>query len=566
MATRLSDVLRSLPARLRLEGTAKQSIEIARHRLVIGSVLFVVAFGVVSLRLVDVTVLKEGHEPRIAQMRRMPQLEHERANIVDRNGQLLATSLATASLYANPKLILDARDAAAKLVQVLPDLNEKEVAQRLGSERSFIWIKRNLTPRQEFAVNRLGIPGLFFQREERRVYPFGPLTAHIVGFTDIDNHGLAGAEQYFDDRLKQSNDPLQLSIDVRLQHDVHQELAAVIEEFHAIGGAALILDVKTNEILSMVSLPDFDPNDPGAAPAETRFNRLTLGTYEPGSTFKLFNVAAALDSGTVTLRDGYDASKPIQVARFSISDFEPKKRWLSVPEIIMYSSNIGSAKMALDMGRDRQRDFLGRLGMLKPATIELPELAAPQVPNPWRDINVMTVAFGHGIAVTPLQLVVGVSALVNGGMLRPATILKRAPDDVPAGERVISAKTSEQVRGLMRLVVEGGTAKLANVPGYFVGGKTGTADKNVHGRYRKDMRVSSFVGAFPINAPKFVVYVMLDEPHGNKSTYGFATAGWVAVPAAGRLITDIAALYGIPPVDPARVEFRDPALINVAVR
>ena len=566
MATRLSDVLRSLPARLRLEGTAKQSLEIARHRLVIGGILFLVGFSVVGLRLADVTLLKEGHEPRIAQSRRMPVIEHDRADIVDRNGVLLATSLATASLYANPKLVLDAGDAATKLAQVLPGLDPADVQHRLASGRGFIWIKRGLTPREEFAVNRLGIPGLFFQREERRVYPFGPLTSHLIGFTDVDNHGLAGVEDFFDDRLKQSSDPLQLSIDVRLQHEVHQELRAVIEEFQARGGAALVLDVKTSEVLSMVSLPDFDPNNPAAAQPDARFNRLTLGTYEPGSTFKLFNVAAALDDHVITLRDGYDASKPIHVARFTITDDEPKNRWLSVPEIIMYSSNIGSVKMALDLGRDRQRDFLGRLGLLKPASIELPEVAGPQVPNPWRDINVMTIAFGHGIAVTPLQLVVGVTALVNGGLLRPATILKRAPGDIPPAQRVISAQTSDQLRGLMRLVVEGGTARFANVPGYFVGGKTGTAEKNVNGHYLRHANIQAFVGAFPINAPKFVLYVMLDEAHGNKLTHGFATAGWTAVPAAGRLVNQIAALYGIPPVDPASVEFRDPALINVAVR
>ena len=566
MATRLSDVLRSLPARLRLEGTAKQSLEIARHRLVIGGILFVVGFSVVVLRLVDVSMLKEGHEPRIALSRRMPVIEHDRADIVDRKGVLLATSLATASLYANPKLIMDAADAAAKLVQVLPDLDQKDILHKLTSDRSFVWIQRGLTPREEFAVNRLGIPGLFFQREERRVYPFGALTAHVVGFTDVDNRGLAGAEEFFDDRLKESSDPLQLSIDVRMQHDMHEQLLSVMDEFHAIGGAGLVMDVQTNEILAMVSLPDFDPNDPGAAPTEARFNRLTLGTYEPGSTFKLFNVAAALDTGTATLSSGYDASKPIHVARFTIRDDEPKNRWLSVPEIIMYSSNIGSAKMALDLGQARQQQYLGRFGMLKPATIELPEIAAPLVPNPWRDISVMTIAFGHGIAVTPLQLVVGVSALVNGGVLRPATILKRAPGDIPDGRRVISARTSEQLRELMRLVVTNGTAKLANVPGYLVGGKTGTAEKNVNGHYLHHANVQAFVGAFPINDPKFVLYVMLDEAHGNKLTHGFATAGWVVVPAAGRLVTEIASLYGIPPIDPSSVEFRDANLINVAVR
>jgi cell division protein FtsI (penicillin-binding protein 3) len=566
MATRLSDVLRSLPARLRLEGTAKQAIETARHRLVVGGVLLTVAFTVVALRLVDVTTLREAREPRIAQAHRVTPVERERADIVDRNGELLATSLTTASLYANPKLILDVNDAAVKLARAVPGINEREILQRLSSDRSFVWLRRNLTPRQQFAVNRLGLPGLFFQREERRVYPHGALTAHVVGYTDLDRHGLAGIEQSFDDRLRQGSEPVQLSIDIRLQHILHQELAVAIEQFRALGGAAMVLDVRTGEVLAMVSLPDFDPNSPGSAEGEARFNRITLGTYEPGSTFKLLNVAAALDSGAVTLRDGYDASKPIQVSHFTISDFEGKKRWLSVPEIIMYSSNIGSAKMALDVGRDRQRGFMSRLGMLKAPSIELPEVAAPQIPNPWRDINVMTVAFGHGISVTPLQLVVGVSALANGGVLRPATILKRAEDATPPGERVISLQTSEQLRGLMRLVVEKGTAKGANLPGYYVGGKTGTSEKNVKGRYHKDMRISSFVGAFPINAPRFAVYVMVDEPKGSKATSGYATGGWVAAPVAGRVIAQMAALYGMSPVDPADVEFRDQTLINVAVR
>lgn len=568
MATRLSDVLRSLPARLRLEGSAKQSIETARHRLMVGGVLFAVAFSVVSLRLVDVTVLKEGHEPRVAHHNRTFGAERERADIVDRNGELLATSLGTASLYANPKLILDPGDAAAKLARALPGLVDKDLKQRLASDRSFVWVRRNLTPRQQFAVNRLGIPGLFFQHDERRVYPHGALTAHIIGFTDIDNRGLAGIEQSFDSRLRQASEPLALSIDLRLQHAVRQELAAAVDEFRAIGGAALVLDVATGEILALVSLPDFDPNNPGAADSDTRFNRITLGTYEPGSTFKIFNAAAALDYGVVTMRDGYDASKPIQISRFTISDYKGQKRWLSVPEIMMHSSNIGSARMGMDLGRERQRQFLARLGMLKPATLELPEVAAPLVPNPWRDINVMTVAFGHGISVTPLQLAVGVAAVANGGVLRPATLIRRADGAVVPGERVMSARTSEQVRTLMRLVVERGTGKSANAPGYMVGGKTGTAEKIVKGRYHRDMRISSFVGAFPMNAPRFVLYAMLDEPKGNKSTLGYATAGWVVAPLVGRLVNQIAALYGLPAVDETEASaFRDQmGLINVAVR
>ncbi len=566
MATRLSDVLRGLPARLRLEGTAKQSVETAHHRLMVAGVLFAVGFAVVSLRLVDVTMLKEGHEPRIAHHNRATGLERERADIVDRNGELLATSLGTASLYANPKLILDANDAAAKLAKVLPGSGERELANRLGSDKSFVWVKRNLSPRQQFAVNRLGIPGLFFQRDERRVYPHGALTAHILGFTDIDNRGLAGIEQSFDEKLRQSDTPLQLSIDIRLQHVVRQELAAAVEEFRAIGGAALVLDAPTGEVLALVSLPDFDPNAPGATDSEARFNRITLGTYEPGSTFKIFNAAAALDYGVTTMRDGYDASKPIQISRFTISDYKGQKRWLSLPEIMMHSSNIGSARMGIDLGRDRQRQFLSRLGMLKPATFELPEVAAPLAPNPWRDINVMTIAFGHGISVTPLQVAVGVSAVVNGGILRPATLMRRPEGQVPPGERVMTTRTSEQVRALMRLVVERGTAKSANVPGYVVGGKTGTAEKIVKGRYHRDMRISSFAGAFPMQAPRFVIYAMLDEPKGNKATHGYATAGWVVAPLVGRLVSQIAALYGLPPVDESGPELRDQLLINVAVR
>lgn len=565
MATRLGDLVRHLPARLRLEGTAKQSIEIAQHRLVITGVLFALAFTIVMLRLVDVTILKEGHEPRVSRLPKS-ELQTERADIVDRNGVLLATSLQTGSLYANPKLVLDAGDAAAKLARVLPGLNEKEAATKLASERSFVWLRRNLTPKEQYAVNRLGIPGLFFQREERRVYPHGALTAHVVGFTDIDKRGLAGVEQYFDDRLKQSSEPLRLSIDIRAQHLVREELRGAMQEFQAIGAAAMVLDVQTGEMIAMVSLPDFDSNAPGQSEPETRFNRNTLGVYEPGSTFKIFNTAMALDYGTTTMTGGYDATKPIQVSRFTISDYKGQKRWLSVPEIFMYSSNIGSVRMALDVGRDRQREFLGRLGFLKAPAIELPEVGSPLVPSPWREINTMTASFGHGISVTPLQLVAGTAAVVNGGVQRPVTLLRRDDDRVPAGTRVISARTSDNMRRLMRLVVEKGTAKSSNVPGYLVGGKTGTAEKIVNGRYKKDARISSFVGAFPMTAPRFVVYAMLDEPKGNKSTAGYATAGWVVAPAMGRIVTRLASLYGIAPVDDAAPALQEQMFINASIR
>jgi cell division protein FtsI (penicillin-binding protein 3) len=274
----------------------------------------------------------------------------------------------------------------------------------------------------------------------------------------------------------------------------------------------------------------------------------------------------ALDYGTMKMSDGYDATKPIQISRFTISDYHAQKRWLSLPEIMVYSSNIGAVRMAMDVGRERQREFLGRLGMLKPVPFELPESGAPMVPNPWREVNMMTIAFGHGLSVSPLHLISAVSAVVNGGVMRTPTIVKRAEGENVPGERVMSSRTSEQVRQLMRLVVEKGTGKGANVPGYDVGGKTGTSDKNVNGRYKKDSRISSFVGAFPMSAPRYAVLVMVDEPKGTKATFGYATAGWVAAPAAGRIISRIAALYGVPPIDDNLIQNRDKLIQNISVR
>ncbi len=567
MATRFGDVLRALPLKLNLEGTAKRTLETAHQRVVIGVALFAAAFLVIGLRLIDVTVLREPREPRVTHAPHLGPLELSRADIVDRNGVLLATSLVTASLYANPRLILDPADAAARLARALPGLNAEELRERLAGERSFVWIKRNLTPRQQYLVNRLGIPGLFFQREERRVYPHGALTAHVVGFTDIDNRGLAGVEQSLDDKLRRSSEPTRLSIDIRVQHLLREELQRAVDEFRALGAAGLVLDVASGEVVALVSLPDFDSNSPALAPPESRFNRITLGTYEPGSTFKIFTAAMALDYGTVTMRDGFDATRPIQVSRFTISDYKPQRRWLTVPEILVFSSNIGAVKMGMTVGTQRQREFLGRLGLLHAPGIELPEVAAPLVPQPWREINTMTIAFGHGLSVSPLQLAHAVATVVNGGVARPATVLKRAAGEPLPGERVMRRQTSDQMRQLMRLVVEKGTGKSANVPGYLVGGKTGTADKNFGGRYRKDARVSSFVGAFPMNAPRYVVLAMVDEPKGTKATYGYATGGWVAAPLVGRVIARIAPILGVEPIEeeePAMA--RDGLLLNVAKR
>lgn len=545
------------PGLVRLEGAAKQALEASRGRLVIGIGLFSLAFIVLAGRLVELTVLRGANEPVVARGINPELIAKtalmERQPIVDRNGNILATNLKIASLYADPRKVLNPVEAATRLAQALPELPAGEVQAKLVSGKSFVWLKRGLTPREQYEVNRLGIPGLYFHNEQRRVYPQGSLAVHVLGYTDIDGKGISGVEQYFDEQLRdpsRTGDPLELSIDIRVQHVVRDEVAKAVEFFNAIGGGGIVLDVYTGEVIAMVSLPDFDPAEPGAASKDSRFNRITLGVYEMGSTMKTLNTAMALDYGTVKLSGGYDATHPIQISRFTIKDDHPKKRWLSVPEIFMYSSNIGSAKMAVDVGPERQREFMQRMGMLNKPTIELPEVGGPLIPRNWKTVETMTISFGHGLSVTPLQLASATAAIVNGGVLHPPTLIKRPPGLPAPGRQVIRRDVSDVMRKLMLLVVEDGTGKKAEVDGYLVGGKTGSSEKvNERGGYNKKANFNTFVAGFPMNNPRYIVQVMIDEPKGNKSTYGFATAGWTAAPAAGRIIGRIAPLLGVPPVD-----------------
>lgn len=543
------------PEKIRIEGDRKTAIETGRNRLMVAGALFTATFTVIGIRVIDVSVFSESTEPRFTRSIAKDEKHNGRADIVDRNGVLMATSLSTASLFANPRLVLDPEQAALKLATALPDIDAKVIEKKLRSNRGFVWLKRHLTPRQQYAVNRLGIPALNFQREARRMYPMGSLAAHALGFTDIDNKGLTGIERYFDKELRTRQDNMALSIDVRVQHVLEYELGVAMKKFSAIGAVGLVMDVTTGEVVAMSSLPSFDPNQPGAIAQDLRFNRTTLGVYEMGSTFKIFTTAMALDAGTVSLHGGYDATNPIRVARFTIRDFHAKKRWLSVPEIFMYSSNIGTVKMALDVGIPGHRHFLTTIGMMKPVAIELSETGSPLSPNRWRAINSMTISFGHGLAVSPLHLVAGVSAMVNGGIYRTPTLIRRNPSETPIGKRVITAETSAKMRRLMRLVVKNGTGQNAAAPGYLVGGKTGTAEKALGRGYKKKALISSFVAAFPMHNPRYVVLAMLDEAKGTKETFGYATGGWVAAPVVGAVVRRIAPVLGMRPIketDPVR--------------
>ena len=541
--------LRAAPARrVRLSGQAAEALDMGRVRLAITGVVFALAFVAVGARLFDLSVIAVGDQgrPMAAPAAYAPVA---RADITDRNGVLLATSVPTASLFADPALVIDADEAARRLTAILPELDPDWLRGQLDTDRRFVWIKRGLTPTEQYEINRLGIPGLAFQSEERRVYPTGALSSHIVGYTDVDGAGLTGMELTLDGQLRGAQEPVALSLDVRLQEVLREEIAAAMDEFQAIGGAGVILDVDSGELLAMVSLPDFNPYDRADAPEEERFNRSTLGLYEMGSTFKIFTTAMALDAGVTSVTSGYDATHPIRVGRFTINDFHPESRWLTVPEIFMYSSNIGSVHMALDLGTAGQQDYLRRLGLLDPSPVEMPEVGRPLVPDPWREVNTMTIAFGHGLAVSPVQLAGAVAATVNGGIMRPTTLLHRTEATPPAGERVISEATSDTVRRLLRLVVQNGTGRNADAEGYLVGGKTGTAEKVSGNGYARSALVSSFVAAFPMNDPRYVIFVMLDEPRGNERTFGYATGGWVAAPVVRHVVERIGPMVGLMPID-----------------
>ena len=537
---------------IRLDGTAKRAIEFSRNRLYVTSLVFGACFLVMAGRVIDLG-LSGVHVADGSSGGAIEVFDGKRANIVDRNGIVLATDLVAASLFANPRKILDPAAAAKKLAGIFPNLSRGYLEATLSDPTPFVWIKRKLTPGQQHAVNRLGIPGLGFEAEIKRVYPQQNLLAHVLGHVDIDNRGRAGIEGRLDGRLTDPamiDSPLVLSIDSRVQHVLRDELNQAMKKHSASGAAGLILDVQTGEVLAMTSLPDFNANNAAAAMKDPRFvNRATYGVYEMGSTFKTFTLAMALEEGTVALNGGYDASKPIRVARHTISDDHAKARWLSVPEIYMYSSNIATAKMALDAGPELQQSFLKRLHLLEAADIELLEIGTPHYPEKWRKINLVTVAYGHGIAVSALQLASAVAAVSGDGIYRPPTLVQRRPDYEIAGERVISEATSRKVQALMRLVVERGTGRGADAKGYLVGGKTGTAEKIKNGRYSKTALLSSFVGVFPSDNPRYIVFAMLDEPKGTADTYGIASGGWVAAPVVKRTVLRAAPMLGVKPSD-----------------
>ncbi|MCA0434274.1 MAG: penicillin-binding protein 2 [Proteobacteria bacterium] len=529
-----------------------------QNRVRLLSMFFVFAFMAIAFKLVMITAFKEKEEtnPELAaHLSRIP-----RPDIVDRNGKVLATDIAVASLYADPRKIPDVDEAVELITAALPDVNGKVLRQRLlQPKRAFIWIKRQVSPEERDAVYNLGIPGVGYVNERKRVYPQGRLAAHVVGYVDVDTQGIAGIEKFLDnegaiytaslaDPETQSAAPAELSIDVRVQHILTDEVSKAITKYKAIAGGGIVMNVETGEILALASLPDFNPNADTKALSKEQQNHMLSGVYELGSVIKAVTFAMAFDYGVINMNSKYDARYPLVIGNARINDYRGQNRVLTVPEIFTNSSNIGTAKMALDVGIERHQEFLRRMGLLDRLETEVPETARPLLPRRWGKLASATIAFGHGFAVQPLQGLAVVAALLNGGKHVPPTFMRRSKEEADVlAQRIVKESTSEKMRELFRLNANIGSASKANVIGYRVGGKTGTAEKVVGGRYSKDKRLTSFIGAFPMERPRYALFVMLDEPKPLPETYGFATSGWNAVPTAGKIIERIAPLLGVEP-------------------
>ena len=518
---------------------------------------FVAVFGLIDAKLVKLGLSKQP--PQSLKAAADDAVSGARPDLLDRNGQVLATDIKTMSVFAEPRRLIDKDEAVELLTAVLPDVDATDLRKRLGSKKGFVWVKRGVTEKQQAEVYRLGLPGVGFLPENKRVYPNGPVGAHVLGFTNTDNQGIAGIEKWVDsqglgdlkgagfDLTPQDLKPISLSLDEKATFAVRDELLKGMVRFRPQAASGAIMDVNTGEMIAYVSLPDYDPNDPVDALKPDHINRLNVGTYEMGSTFKAISIAMALELNKVTLKSTVDTSGNLRYGRATIHDYEKINRPQTVPEVFIHSSNIGTAKMVMTVGVDGHKAFLRKMGQLTRLQTELPETAAPQIPAHWGVLNSMTIAFGQGLNVTPLQAMMAVGALVNGGDMIKPTFLKREGDARDEANRVVRPEVSEDLRYLMRLNATLGSAKKANIAGYFAGGKTGTADKLINGHYAKNRVNTTFMSIVPADKPKYLFFVMMEDPQAAEGTYGFHTAAWNSGEVCGKIMERVAPLLNLPP-------------------
>ncbi|MBL8788960.1 MAG: penicillin-binding protein 2 [Rhizobiales bacterium] len=529
-----------------------------QNRIRLLGICFALAFAAIGGQLLRIDLMKPVDDVNLELARHQDRIP--RPDIVDRNGNVLATDIAVASLYADPRKIPDVDETVELLTAALSDIDAADLRRKLLKPKSaFAWIKRQVSPEERDAVYNLGIPGVSYINERKRVYPQGRLAAHTVGYVDMDTKGIAGIEKYLDnagaiytaslaDPQKQVAAPAELSVDLRVQHAMTDEVNKAVEKFKALGGGGIILNIETGEVVSLVSLPDYNPNAEPKVFTQEQQNRMLSGVYELGSVIKAVTFAMAFDYGTINMESTFDARFPLAIGSARINDFHNMHRFLSVPEIFTNSSNIGTARMALQVGLERHQEFLRRVGLFDKLETEVPETARPILPKRWSKLVSATAAFGHGFAVQPLQGLSVVAGLLNDGKLIPPTFIKRSREEAEVlAQQIVKPSTSEKMRYLFRLNATEGSAGKADVIGYRIGGKTGTAEKVVNGRYAKGRNLASFIGAFPMDKPKYAILVMLDEPKALPETYGFSTAGWNAVPTAGRIIERVAPILGVAP-------------------
>ncbi len=555
----MTDLSQKMAQPISIDGARKSRGHMTLTRIRLSLLIAMLLFSVVAGRLV---FLANVDSAQAVEGEVRPALAATRPAVLDRHGTPLAIDIEVPSLFAEPRQIIDVDEAVEALSTVLTDIDRKWLRDRLDGDEGFVWIKRELTPQQKERILKLGIPGLYFDSESRRYYPGENVAAHILGAVNVDNVGIAGIERYLDKQdvallqdlgFARDRDlqPVSLSIDLRAQYIMHRELMGALERYKAIAAAGVLMDVNTGEIIALVSLPDFDPNIPAGALEEGRINRITAGKFELGSTMKMITASAALDSGLVQITDEFDARKPVWFGRHSIGDFHAKKRILTLPEVIKYSSNIGTIKMMQKLGKDRFRAFLSDIGFDGRPVIELPEKTQSRIADKFSEVAAATASFGHGFSVTPLQLVTAYAALVNGGDLIEPTLLPR--DRIAAlamSKKVISERTSDRARYLLRLNSLEGSGRKASPEGFRVGGKTGTAEKVVDGRYSDDKLLNVFASAFPMDNPKYAMVIMVDEPVRENEQSGH-TAAWNAGVVTGKIIERVAPMLGVVPnLDP----------------
>lgn len=533
-----------------LQGERQTALDLARGRSAFILTSFLLLYALVALRVLELTYIRpyflKQETPITASIDEVKPISKEtRGKITDREGNILASNVAVTALYIDPVFIQNKDEAYKDLKRIFPSESAETLKDRVFSGKRNILVRADLTPQEQEAILQAGYPGLIFRKEYMRIYPQGEQTAHLVGFVGSDGKGLEGLERIFDKQLNKGED-VTLAVDLRLQYAMHKALAAKMKDFTAKAASGIIMDIKTGEILSSVSLPDYDPNTFSDAKPYQRFDTNINGVYEMGSTFKILSTAALFESKDPDMTLSYDATKPLVSGRFKIHDYHAEKRVLTIPEIFMHSSNIGSALIGQDVGTDTLKTVYRDLGLFDRINVSGMTTAQPLVPKPWRPVSTLTASYGHGIAVTPMNMVQAVGTIANGGVKTTPTFIKTREQNLRQ-TRILSEKTSKQMLQLMRLVVTNGTGGNAEVAGYSVAGKTGTAEKiSASGGYQKDKLLSSFVGVFPAYDPQYLVMVMIDEPKGNKKSYGYATAGWTAAPAVKDVVTSMAAILGLP--------------------